>query len=31
MKEGDAVFVPAGADHQFVGYEGLSVLVIFAG
>jgi mannose-6-phosphate isomerase-like protein (cupin superfamily) len=30
MKEGDAVFVPAGADHQFVGYEGLSVLVIFA-
>jgi mannose-6-phosphate isomerase-like protein (cupin superfamily) len=31
LKEGQAVFVPAGADHQFVGYEGLSVLVIFAG
>jgi mannose-6-phosphate isomerase-like protein (cupin superfamily) len=31
MKEGDAVFVPAGADHRFVGYEGLSVLVLFAG
>jgi mannose-6-phosphate isomerase-like protein (cupin superfamily) len=31
MKEGDAVFVPAGADHRFIGYEGLSVLVIFAG
>ena len=27
---GQAVFVPAGADHQFTGYEGLSVLVIFA-
>jgi hypothetical protein len=23
--------VPAGADHRFTGYEGLSVLVIFAG
>jgi mannose-6-phosphate isomerase-like protein (cupin superfamily) len=31
VKEGDAVFVPAGADHQFIGYEGLSVLVVFAG
>jgi mannose-6-phosphate isomerase-like protein (cupin superfamily) len=31
MKQGDAVFVPAGADHRFTGYEGLSVLVIFAG
>jgi mannose-6-phosphate isomerase-like protein (cupin superfamily) len=30
VQEGSAVFVPAGADHQFVGYEGLSVLVIFA-
>lgn len=28
--EGQAVFVPAGADHQFTAYEGLSVLVIFA-
>ena len=27
---GQAVFVPAGADHQFTGYEGLSILVIFA-
>jgi mannose-6-phosphate isomerase-like protein (cupin superfamily) len=27
--EGHAVFVPAGADHRFVGYELLSVLVIF--
>jgi mannose-6-phosphate isomerase-like protein (cupin superfamily) len=27
---GQAAFVPAGADHQFTGYEGLSVLVIFA-
>ena len=31
LKEGQAVFVPAGAEHRFVGYEGLSVLVIFAG
>jgi mannose-6-phosphate isomerase-like protein (cupin superfamily) len=28
--EGQAIFVPAGADHRFTGYEGLSVLVIFA-
>jgi mannose-6-phosphate isomerase-like protein (cupin superfamily) len=28
--EGDAVFVEAGADHQFTAYEHLSVLVIFA-
>jgi mannose-6-phosphate isomerase-like protein (cupin superfamily) len=27
--DGDAVFVPAQADHRFTGYEGLSVLVIF--
>lgn len=27
---GSAVFVPAGADHRFTGYEGLSVLVVFA-
>ena len=26
---GHAAFVPAGADHRFVGYEQLSVLVIF--
>jgi len=26
--EGDSLFVPAGANHQFVGYEQLSVLVI---
>ena len=29
LREGHAVFVPAGAQHQFVGYEQLSVLVIF--
>ena len=29
LREGHAVFVPAGAKHQFVGYEQLSVLVIF--
>ncbi|HET8874536.1 MAG TPA: cupin domain-containing protein [Gaiellaceae bacterium] len=31
LTEGEASFVPAGAEHRFVGYEGLSVLVIFAG
>lgn len=31
LAEGDAAFVPAGADHRFTGYEGLSVLVVFAG
>jgi mannose-6-phosphate isomerase-like protein (cupin superfamily) len=30
LREGEAAFVPAGADHRFVGYENLSVLVIFA-
>ena len=30
LDEGQAAFVPAGADHQFTGYEGLSVLVIFS-
>ena len=30
VREGQALFVPAGADHQFTAYEGLSVLVIFA-
>ena len=29
VEEGTAAFVPAGADHRFTGYEGLSVLVIF--
>ena len=29
LREGHAVFVPAGAEHQFVGYEHLIVLVIF--
>jgi mannose-6-phosphate isomerase-like protein (cupin superfamily) len=29
LRGGHAVFVPAGADHRFVGYEQLSVLVIF--
>ena len=30
VQEGSAVFVPAGDEHRFTGYEGLSVLVIFA-
>jgi mannose-6-phosphate isomerase-like protein (cupin superfamily) len=30
VSEGRAAFVPAGADHRFTGYEGLSVLVVFA-
>src|ERR687898_2903913 len=30
VQPGNAIFVPAGAEHRFVGYEGLSVLVIFA-
>ncbi len=29
MKEGDAVFVEAGADHRFSAYEQLAVLVVF--
>jgi mannose-6-phosphate isomerase-like protein (cupin superfamily) len=29
LREGHAVFVPAGAKHRFIGYERLSVLVIF--
>ena len=29
LVEGHAVFVPAGAEHRLVGYEQLSVLVIF--
>jgi mannose-6-phosphate isomerase-like protein (cupin superfamily) len=30
VEPGSAVFVPAHAEHRFTGYEGLSVLVIFA-
>src|SRR5215212_4700882 len=30
LREGHAAFVPARTPHQFVGYENLSVLVIFA-
>jgi mannose-6-phosphate isomerase-like protein (cupin superfamily) len=30
VSEWKAAFVPAGADHRFTGYEGLSVLVVFA-
>lgn len=30
VKEGQALFVPAGAEHRFLGYEQLSLLVIFA-
>jgi mannose-6-phosphate isomerase-like protein (cupin superfamily) len=29
LREGHAVFVRAGAEHRFSGYEQLSVLVIF--
>ena len=29
LREGEAVFVPAGAEHRFVGYEQLAVLVVF--
>jgi len=29
LHPGNAVFVPAGADHRFTGYEELSVLVVF--
>jgi mannose-6-phosphate isomerase-like protein (cupin superfamily) len=29
LSEGTAMFVPAGADHRFSGYEQLVVLVIF--
>jgi mannose-6-phosphate isomerase-like protein (cupin superfamily) len=31
LKEGDGAFVPAGVEHRFTGYEGLSVLVVFSG
>ena len=30
LREGQAAFVAAGAEHHFVGYEHLAVLVIFA-
>lgn len=29
LVEGHGIFVPAGAEHRFTGYEQLSVLVIF--
>ena len=29
LREGNAIFVPAGAEHAFSGYEQLRVLVIF--
>lgn len=29
VSEGDALFVEAGAEHHFTGYESLAVLVIF--
>jgi mannose-6-phosphate isomerase-like protein (cupin superfamily) len=29
LREGQAAFVPAGADHRFVGYEQLALLVVF--
>jgi mannose-6-phosphate isomerase-like protein (cupin superfamily) len=30
LREGLAAFVPAHAEHRFVGYENLAVLVVFA-
>ena len=30
VSDGRAAFVPAGADHRFTGYEGLSILVVFS-
>jgi mannose-6-phosphate isomerase-like protein (cupin superfamily) len=30
VREGEAIFVAAGVAHRFVGYETLSLLVIFA-
>lgn len=29
LVEGGAAYVKAGAEHRFIGYEGLSVLVVF--
>lgn len=31
LEEGGALFVPAGADHRFLAYEQLALLVIFNG
>jgi mannose-6-phosphate isomerase-like protein (cupin superfamily) len=31
LHEGQALFVPAGADHRFTAYEQLSLLVVFNG
>jgi mannose-6-phosphate isomerase-like protein (cupin superfamily) len=31
LREGEAIFVPTGADHRFTAYEQLAVLVIFNG
>jgi len=31
LAEGQALFVPAGADHRFTAYEQLALLVIFNG
>lgn len=30
LEEGQAMFVAAGAEHRFTGYESLSLLVVFA-
>jgi mannose-6-phosphate isomerase-like protein (cupin superfamily) len=30
VREGEAVFVEAGAEHRFTSYESLSLLVVFA-
>ena len=30
LDSGHSVFVPAGAEHRFVGYEQLTVLVVFS-
>jgi mannose-6-phosphate isomerase-like protein (cupin superfamily) len=30
VRDGEAIFVEAGADHRFTAYESLSVLVVFA-
>ena len=31
LRQGEALFVPAGAEHRFTAYEQLSLLVIFNG
>ena len=31
LREGESLFVPAGADHRFTAYEQLALLVIFNG